>query len=194
MAQLFEASETGMANLAMSHLRKSQRITELDGDTTVAAAQMRLHFAIVRDGLQRQYQWNFCEYWATLAAEVRTVPPGFKAVCKLPEDCLFVREVVSCGAEQWKVIGERYLAVRVKPPVMIRYSKRVVEVPFWDSLFVNAFALHLAVACTPVLAEDETLKAELRDAAGEALMTAFPADSAEGIPDSIPDTEWVTRR
>jgi hypothetical protein len=193
MAQIADRTETEVANRALSHIKKP-RISSIDDDEGNTADTIRLHFASVRDSLLRSYPWNFAEDFASLPAVSGKTPGfGFQHFYELPEDCLWVREVENCGENDWKVSG-RYIASDHDAPLKIRYTKRVVEVPFWDDLFRTAFAMHLAVALAPELATDENVAAQVAQKAADMLQQAYPADAAESQGDKIPDTDWVTGR
>lgn len=192
MAQRAETTETHMANRALSHLGKP-KITDIDSDTSNAGDEIRLHFASVRDGLQRQYPWNFCDERKRLT-ETGDGFGTFAHCYDLPEDCLWARGIDGDRNAYFKIVSGRRIATDLPPPLTLIYNRRVVEVAYWDELFRNAFCLHLAVACCPRLVTDETLAETLRQRAQEALSVALPSDAAEGAADEIPDTDFVMSR
>jgi hypothetical protein len=193
MAQLAENSETEVANLALSHIKKP-RITSIDDDRSNTANVLRLHFASVRDALQRQYPWNFCEDFASLNAVADSAPLfGFARYFELPPDCLWVREVKGCGSNEWRVMGRR-IATNADAPLKIRFTKRTPQVPIWDALFKVVFPMHLAVAIAAELSTDEKIASVVAEKAGEMLEQAYPSDAAESGDVALPQTDWVSCR
>lgn len=193
MVQRLDATETGMANIALGHLRKPS-IESIDG-TAKPAVEIRRHFAAVRDGLQAQYPWNFCDTAESLPADSGSGFPKYAYAFTLPVDCLCA---VSVGDEdvdnRFRVVAGHRLLTDCPPPLVVRYRKRVPEVAYWPPLFVNAFCLHLAVAAGGVLTTDENLLTWLAQQAQASLLTAFPVDAAEGMPDALPTSAWVACR
>ena len=67
MAQVHQNTETAVANEALSHIREPG-VVSIDSDAGRKADVVRLHFASVRDALQRRYPWNFNKTRVTLTA------------------------------------------------------------------------------------------------------------------------------
>ena len=192
MAQQPDQTETGVANMALSHLRQPP-IVNIDTDTSKAGRVMRQWFGHLRDGLLRQYPWNFAEEYAEMAAVSEKPLHTFDLYYALPSDpyCLTVRSVPGHPKEAWKVVGKRRIATSITAPLRIVYTARVTDVQNWDPLFVQALAVQLAERAAPELAKDERVSQKIKADLAEALAAAFPADAAEGTPDDFPDGSWV---
>lgn len=193
MAQQSETTETGVANRALSLIKKPA-ISSIDEDTSNACQVVKKHFAATRDALQRRYPWNCCESFALLSASAPTPIAKFSHGYTLPADCLAVREVIDADEDDWKLMKGRRLVINKAGPITIRYTARTVEVAHWDALFASAFAQQLALAIAPELASDATTVTQLREAASDLLEGAFPSDAAESGGDALEDTDWVTGR
>lgn len=193
MAQIHPQTETAVANEALSHLLLPA-IADLDNDTSQSARVLRKHFASTRDALQRQFPWNFAEAELTLTPDPDQSSVRFTYVYALPNKpyCLKALELWKIHRSQWKVVG-RTIQTNRGPQITLIYTSLVTDVAKWDAMFRAAFALALAVACKE-LCKDLEIVAEVKEAATDALATAWPADASEGTPNEIPMPDVVAAR
>lgn len=93
------ASNTVIANLALSHLGQSTRLTDFTIGTTVADIACNLHFALCRDEMLRAAHWTFARKQAdgTGKSELTSSSPYYghwQFSYTYPTDCLMMRKIV----------------------------------------------------------------------------------------------------
>ncbi len=194
MAQIHQQTETAVANEALGALLLPP-IADLDSDTSAAGRALKQHFASVRDAMQRQFPWNFCEREKRLLALPDAEPSAhYRFTYALPNDsyCLAARALHGHAREDWKVRGRNIIA-HAGPAVTLIFTARITDVALWDALFRPAFSLALAVACKR-LCKDEQIIAEVKQEASDALANAWPVDAAEGTPGCLPEQDVITAR
>jgi hypothetical protein len=145
-------SETEICNLALGHLGEA-RITSLEEDSTSARA-CSLHYEATRDAVLRSHRWNFAQARAQLPRLQFNPPFGWDAAYQLPGDCLRVLEVN--GTECGDVLSEPYIiegrAILINAgEVRLVYVRRIEDPLQFDSLFIEAFALKLAIALSETI-------------------------------------------
>lgn len=144
-------TETAICNLALGHLGEGP-ISSINDDTTAARACL-LHFEPCRDATLRAHRWNFAVERVKL--DDATAPAfGWDYQFDLPSDCLRVLEVNGSEegdliSEPWVVEGRKLLTDAYSANVV--YVKQITDVTLFDPLFVEAFALRLAVALSEVI-------------------------------------------
>jgi hypothetical protein len=171
-------TETGIANLVLSHLGASG-ITSIN-DATPEAEAIRDAWAGVRDGLIRSHRWNFAKKIATLT------PTTWGVSYQLPSDCLRILTVN--GVEQSgtleegaEIIGKELFVAADECEVV--YLRQVANPEEWDSLFTLVFAYELAAACGPRLANGSmTIAQTMREGARYQLQAAVAANAIETRP------------
>lgn len=157
-------TETGIANLALSHLG-SPGIVSIS-EAIPEAEAVRDCWAGVRDALLRAHRWNFAKARQMLTPVV----PG--QVYQLPSDCL--RPLRINGLEQpgasdlGAEVEGRHLLVSADY-CELQFIRRIVNPEDWDPLFTVVFAYQLAAAAGPrisngsqSLSESMVQKAEIQ--------------------------------
>jgi hypothetical protein len=171
-------TETGIANLVLSHLGASG-VTSIN-DLTPEAEAIRDAWDGVRDALIRSHRWNFAKTIATLT------PVTYGVSYQLPSD--FLRLLTVNGVEQSGTLGEGaevvgkqiYVAAETCDIVYLRIVPNPEE---WDSLFAVVFAYELAAACGPRLANGSlTIAQAMREGARIQLQAAMSANAIETRP------------
>ena len=145
-------SATDICNLALGHLGE-KRITSLDEDS-VAARACALHYETTLEEVLRSHRWNFAQTRAELTALADEPLFGCDYQYQLPADCLRVLEFndSECGdvvSDQYIIEGRRLLTNASEAKLV--YTKRITDVSAFDSLFVKALAVKLAVAVSETL-------------------------------------------
>lgn len=171
-------TQTGIANLVLSHLGAAQ-VTSINDATTEAEA-IRDCWDAVRNGLIRAHRWNFAKARAALSA----VETG--EVWALPPDCLRVvrvNDVDQSGTVDYGAEIEGHNLILEADGCRIVYL-RIMENPAdWDSLFVLVFAYELAAAVGPRLANgSQSLADAMRARAQDQLQVAMAANAIETRP------------
>jgi hypothetical protein len=171
-------TQTGIANLALSHLGASQ-ITAIT-DATVEAEAIRDCWDAVRNGLIRAHRWNFAKTRAYLT------PVVWGESFALPTDCLRVVRVN--GVDQSGTVDEgaeiEGRTLRLAATTCEVVYLRIIENPDdWDALFTIVFGYELAAAVGPRLANgSQSLASEMRDRATDQLQIAMAANAIETKP------------
>ena len=184
------ASETQIANMALTLLGETRKLASLADDTT-AARELRAAFGMERDAELRRHLWNFAKTRLTLAPLATPPAFGFGYAYQMPADWLrFVP-----GADSWPYSLEGgQLLTDAGPALNILYIRRVEEPGQFDALFVRALAARLAMAtCLSI-----TGSSERRDGAAAdyrmAIADARQVDAVENEPDDQPLDDWVLAR
>lgn len=143
------SSDTEICNLALGHLGEGQIVSLADG--SAAARACALHYGTVRDALLRSHRWNFAQDRATLAALASAPAFGWAYQYPLPVECLRVLEINGSEVNepethQYLIEGRKILTNASTADVV--YIRRIEDVTQYDALFVEAFALKLAVKLT----------------------------------------------
>lgn len=86
-------SETDVANLALGAIGEPPIANLNDGSSRAMACN--LHFAPLRDAMQRDGDWNFCSAWTIPALATQAAIGRLKNRFPMPDDCLKVRQVLA---------------------------------------------------------------------------------------------------
>lgn len=156
-------SETEVANAALIAVGEAQ-VTSIDQDSTAARLCARL-LPRHRDGLLREFDWNFARAQAALAALDETPAHTWLYAYQLPADCLALLgsdidtsdRVGSAEAAPWEVQGRRVLT-GIPAPLNIVYTRQVTAVGEMDAAFTEAWALRVARDLAMPLAQSAGLR------------------------------------
>lgn len=146
------SSETAICNLALAHLGEA-RIESLDEDN-LASRACALHYGPTRDMVLRSHRWNFAQARVTLSESADAPAFGPAHQYPLPSDCL---RVLECNeTEDGDVISNEYpvegrCIVTNADTLNLVYVKRIEDVSQFDALFVEAFALKLAIVLSETI-------------------------------------------
>ena len=197
------SSDVVIANLALTKIG-DLRITSLS-DNTKPAREVSAVYSMLRDKLQRTYNWRFCVKRAVLAAEVDTPVFDWSYQYPVPSDCLRILQInayypapdlsdlISSGGQEYVLEGGKILT-RTSGSLNLRYLARTTDPTKFDSSFDEAFASSIAYNVAEALTQSDSKKnAALRDYR-MALMEAIRANAIENPPESIADTTWLTVR
>lgn len=140
------SSPTEICNLALGHLGE-RPITSLE-ENSKAARACSLFYTSTRDEVLRAHRWNFAQDRVVLSQLEETPAFGWQYQYELPADCLRVVEMndSEVGDEvcsEYIIEGRRLLTNA--DTVRIVFMRKVDDVSQYDSLFVQAFAVKLAI-------------------------------------------------
>jgi hypothetical protein len=197
------SSDVAICNLALTKLG-DLRITALS-DNTKPARELNAVYGMLRDKLQRTYNWRFCVKRAQLAADVAAPLFDFTSQYTAPADLLRILQVgtyfpspdlsdlIGSGGQEWVLEGGKILT-RDSGQLNIRYLARITETTRFDPSFDDAFSALLAYnVCEALTQSDAKKNAALRDYR-MAVMDAVKSNAIENPPESIADTTWLTVR
>lgn len=191
-------NDTEICNLALAEIGDNYSITDID-ETTPQATLCRRFYAVTRDALLRAYPWSFARHRRTLSA-LSTAPIfGWDYAFQLPSD--FLKLIDFNGLDAWDLEGDFVMEggkiLTDDDTAEITYIRRVEDAQLFDSMFVEAFALKLALRICIKLSKDggvmEAIAARLRVALGEAKRS----DANETRPRRMPhyeDSDLATAR
>lgn len=207
------ASDVDIVNLALVKLG-ARRITTLL-DNVKEARSANAIYALERDNELRAHIWNFSVARVQLAASPTPPPFGYQLAYPLPNDYLRVIQAGSFypGAPRtigittedfsgYKIeggmvltnLGASGLSSTAPGPLNLRYIRKIIDPTQFDSSFVVAFAMRMAME----LAEDLTGQAQKRTMAEQeykaAIASAIMANALELPPDPQPDNTWLLAR
>jgi hypothetical protein len=159
------SSPADICNLALAHLGEAP-ITSLDEDT-LAARACALHYETTRDELLRSHRWNFASARAVLS-RLEAIPAfGWAYAFALPTDFLRAldvndEEAGDLTSGEWQIEGRNLLTDWDE--VSLVYIRQIEDVSQFDALFVQAFALKLAVYLSETIRGTTGKTAELMQA------------------------------
>jgi len=196
-------SDVAISNLALTKLG-DLRITALS-DNTKPAREINAIYGMLRDKLQRTYNWRFCVKRAALAADVATPVFDYAYQYTVPSDCLRILQInayypapdlsdlISSGGQEYVLEGGKILT-RGSGVLNLRYLARIEDTTRYDPAFDDAFASLIAYnVCEALTQSDAKKNAALRDYR-MALMDAVRANAIENPPESLADQTWITVR
>ena len=190
MATKAATGKVNICNKALIHL-KQKLISDIDTPEKGNTAE-NLCAEVYEDerrALLRKHPWNFAIRRAQIAASSTTPDFGFTHQFKLPSDFLRylsrhqqngTRITPTNPTEDYQIEDGFYLMSTEAPAILrIRYIYDHQDVPKWDSLFVKALAINIAVMIAPnfsgitnqtvarIKAEQKELVAEARAIDGQ---------------------------
>ena len=156
------ASETEVANLALSHIG-SPNITSLTERDNESAREIRRVFPASRRYIASKHKWN-CMTRRVVAAQISIGPVfGWEFQYQLPADYITMVSLNGNDAEQysdyWDIEGRRLLTSA--DVANIRYIADVVNVTEWSAGFVQCVALHIAAQIATPIRQDDRKAAQL---------------------------------
>lgn len=196
-------SDVAIANLALTKIG-DLRIISLS-ENTKPAREVNAVYSMLRDKLQRTYNWRFCVKRAVLAAESTAPVFDYSYQYPVPSDCLRILQInayypapdlsdlISSGGQEYVLEGGKILT-RSSGSMNLRYLARISDPTKFDTSFDEAFASSIAYNVAEALTQSDGKKnAALRDYR-MALSEAIRANAIENPPESIADTTWLTVR
>ena len=160
-------SETKICNVTLARIG-TNRINNIDTDTSPEAIQCRTHYEMTRDALIRFHWWRFASGRKTLSQDA-TDPTGdeWDNQFILPNDFLAMKSIYENrfsdeNYRSYALEGQKLLTN--ESTMEIRYIKKVTDVTEFDPLFVEVLVLQLALKLIPALAKTDTkLKESIKD-------------------------------
>lgn len=181
---------TEICNLALAEIGDNYSITDIE-ESTPQAAVCRRFYESTRDSMLRAYPWSFARTRATLS-QISTAPIfGWDYAFQLPSD--FLRLVDFNGLDAWDLEGDYVIEgnqiLTDDDSAEIAYIKRVTDAQLFDAMFVEAFALKLALRICIKLSKDGGIMGAIEQRLRFALGEAKRADANETRPRRMPRYE-----
>jgi hypothetical protein len=164
------ATITDICNAAISHVGTRSKISSIDEGSAEANACLT-HFAMVRDGTLRVFDWNFARITAQLA-QLQNPPARWAYEYALPVDCIRLRRLndvplLVLPETFYEVASDRdstgaYITVILAnaAPLSAIYTAQVTDPLRWDQGFIDAVVYGLAARiCFELSGKDDRAKA-----------------------------------
>lgn len=177
-------NDTELCNIALAEVGDTYNISDID-ELTPQAAVCKRFFNSTRDALIRSHPWSFARKFATLSQLAETPLLGWDYAFQLPSD--YLRLIRFNDQEIQEVEGEYEIeSAKVlltdDATADIVYVRSVVDANLFDALFVEAFALKLAVRISTKLSKDQGLQESLMQRFRMAMGEAKRVDANESRP------------
>jgi hypothetical protein len=174
-------TKTDIFNQALSRLGDATQIAS-DAENTPNAIACRAHYDRTRQTLLRSHPWNFATTRSILEPEDDAPAFGYKYQFALPLDCLHVTQCNKSG-DRYRVEGRFILSDSAVAQII--YIKSVTNIDLWDSVFLEAFVLHLASALAMDVSHSMVKRDNLLQDAQKVLSSAKWSDSTEDKKPSV---------
>ena len=155
------ATETDVANMALSHLGVGIEIQDLESESSQQAQVCRRFFGIARDKALADCPWPFAKAFATLGLVAEDPIEEWSFSYRIPADSLVIRRLRSGqrrDSESTSVPfatgqdGSGALLFTDQTPCDIEYTKRIEDSQRWDVDFSTALSYLLASYIAPRIA------------------------------------------
>lgn len=185
------ASETSIANLALSKLGDEDQIIDLRSGESRASRSIAAVFDDLRDAVLRAGKWNFATARASLPALTTAPAWGYAYAYQPPADFMAfanLQDDIDYRFEGGLILSD------ATPPLALRYIQRVTDTGRFDSLFVEALACRLAAQVAKRLTGSDTAQQTMMTAYNQALGTAKGVDATENPPDTYVEDDFINCR
>jgi hypothetical protein len=161
------ASDTQIANIALSDLGTGKQIANLETEKSTEANVMRQFYDLALDTTERDFPWPFTTKFATLDLVEEDPTSEWKYAYRYPSDCLKLRRILSGvrnDNRQTRVpykIGhdnQGQLIYTDKADAEIEYTRRVTEASRFPADFTLAFGHRLAAYAAPRICGEDPFK------------------------------------
>lgn len=194
------ASKAYIANLALGFLGSKARIADLN-EQSEEAFHMKLHYADALRAVLTARDWGFAQSSATLAPTGNTPPGGWLYEYAFPSDCLaplWLDHMVGVSDPpkfQQAYNGTQRVLFANEPDATLVYTVGLEDDPtIFSPLFVDAFALTLAVRTSMVITGDRAKRADVQALYTSALSLANAENLNSEQPPDEPVAEWTKAR
>jgi hypothetical protein len=204
MALEAPGSEVDICNLALSHL-KQRAIVQLDPTTSDTEEICALWYQLVRRSTLRLHPWNFAMGRAEVLPDGTYTPEfGFTHAYQKPTD--FIRligfyddegnRIHGRGSENDFDLENDYILYNGEDAtaINIRYIMDITDVNKMDPLFIDLFALDLAIRLAPRFTGGEARVKTLASLRTEVYTAATAIDGQERPPRRVQRSRFIEAR
>jgi hypothetical protein len=175
-------SEVSICNEALIQIDRNT-ITSLTADTSNEAIACNRIYTQVRDQMLRSHPWNFATARESLQTLASSDPLSeFDNIFQLPNDFLRVVKLYDTTS-RYKIEGSTLLTDDSTAKLI--YIKRETDTTKFDSIFVEALALKLAIRLAYALSGSTTRIEQLRAEFKKVYAEAKRVDGQEGTHDTM---------
>jgi len=145
-----------ICNIALAYMGQSRRISSLD-DTSVEAAQCKLHYEPVKKAILARYPWRFAERCAALTLRNEDTHPEWPYVHEYPSGCIRILKIMPTE-KTWspELVQEEPFDIGMTASGKsifcnlsagwIKYIDDISDPTLFPPLFVQALGWSLAIA------------------------------------------------
>lgn len=199
------ASSTEICNLALSHLRVSKEIANLETERSQEAASCRAFYETARDATLRDFAWAFASKIDSLPLVEEDPNDEWAYSYRYPTDCLKIRRILSGNRNDSHQTRQPYKVIQDSAGLLILTDKRDAELEYtiraddsdrYPADFILAFSFRLAAYIAPRVTAGDPFKLgerALRMYQLEMSM-AQASDVNEEQPDVLPESEFIRGR
>lgn len=189
-------TETDIANMALDMLQESPISSFNDGRPV--ANWFKRNFAITRDGLLSEAEWNSCMKRDSLAADASAPAFGWDHSYTLPSDCLRLVPLTVDGEAEGSPIPHTVEGGKVltheNAPLKIRYIYRNENYTSWPAPLVETLAARLALKLSHRLTGKASFVQIAKDSQKDAFNRAWLVDAVEGTTARAADADYTEAR
>jgi hypothetical protein len=189
-------TETDICNRALDVLKEAP-ITSID-DQRPIGRWLKRNFAVERDALLEEAEWNFALKRASLPADSSPPAFGWDAAYTLPSDCIRLVPLTEDGQVEGRPIPHEVEGGKIftdaPAPLKVRYVHRSENYATWPATFQKALSARLARGMAHWLT-GKTSFLQIADAMyRDAMNSAWLSDAVQGTSPRAADTEWTDAR
>jgi hypothetical protein len=201
------ATETEIANLALSHLGIGKEIANLETEKSQEATACRRFYPTCRDAVLRDFPWPFATKFAILAlvADPPTETLEWAFSYRYPTDCLTIRRIQTGVRQDNQDTRIRFKLGRDDQGQLVYCDESLAKVEYtfreedpqrYPADFQLAMSFRLAAYVAPRLTGGDPFKLGERAAKFYQYEIGGAQASAgnELVPDSLPDAEIIRTR
>lgn len=149
-----------IAQLAMNVL--GQQMTASMNDDTADGRMLKRGYDTTLAAILGGYPWRFAHARIRLAQSAPAPDSSlFTYAYELPSDCLQPKRISEDDRLQWERQGDKILTMKA-PPLLLEYTRLVVDPGLWPGTFVTAFITLLASVYAGTFKNDYAVMKELR--------------------------------
>lgn len=189
-------AEIDIYNMAFDLLDEEVAIDPSDDRAPVR--WMKRNYGPVRDAVLRRHPWNFAITRVALPALSEDPAFGWDYQYQLPNDCLRLLPLTYQGGFNTNPIKHavegRRILTDARPPLNVRYVRRVEDTREFDPLFTQLFAAELAVRGANWITGKQSYAERLGQMVRELNEQATLLDALEGTPADPIDDDLIAVR
>ena len=196
-------SDIEICNIALSRVAQTEPIVSFT-EKSKAAELCSVFYGALRELVLSDFPWPFAESIVNLA-DIGSPAPGWAYRYRYPADCLKIREIIQPGQRR-PLSSEFQIPFKIgydaggrvihtdQPDAGVRFTFKVTDPTFFDSLFVDALAWRLAMDLALPLSSKPDLQTFATQQYQMALTKAEASAFNESQDDPEPDSEFVAVR
>ncbi len=192
-------TKTNIFNLALKNLGVSVGI-QSTGQSDRNAVVLNEYYEIAKEKTLKDHDWAFASAYRELTPTGnQSLNPKFAFEYDYPNDCTFVREIVTADENPIEfepasnTAGQRTILTNVTPAV-IRYTRIVKEEAYYTPEFAMALSWFLAFLSASSITGARTKTGDCMQVYKKMLSEGTTSDSNEGFKQNEATCNWLEER